>query len=952
MLVAAFFIFVRMKCSVFTSLITPFALLMAVLPACSQQVTNPVASTKITFSPSNPAFNPFNHISALNIGPTIMGGRVVDVEVNPQNPAHFFVAFASGGLWQTINNGQSFNPVFDKVETINMGDVTIHWPSKTIYVGTGEANSSRSSYAGRGVYKSVDGGNTWAHAGLPESHHIARMVVHPANPDIVYAAVTGHLYSPNKERGIYKSSDGGKTWQQQLFINENTGGIDLVMHPANPDELYAAMWDRKRRAWNFWEAGAGSGIYKTTDGGNKWQLVSGGNSGFPGGEFTGRIGLSLSATTQGTALYALLDNQSADTTFIPGSWPGRKDFEHMSKETFLQMKDSLLSNFLLNSGFDEQYSATRLKNMVKTDSIKVADIYHFLSDANTDLFETKIIGNQLYRSLDGGKSWQKTHEKSLNKVGYTYGYYFGMVSANPKNHNEVYIAGVPLLRSSDGGKTFNFAGADNLHVDHHVLWINPQNPAHLINGNDGGVAISYDSGQHWMRCNHPPVGQFYSVYADKNKNFSVYGGLQDNGVWKGPPGDNSSSSWQMYGKYPFDMILGGDGMQVAADEKNSLVYTGYQFGHYYRIDEKSGKRTDIQPKHALGEKPLRFNWQSPIWVSQHNADILYFGSNKVHRSLNRGDNWQAISGDLTEGGLQGDVSYGTLTTLHESPFTFGQLLAGTDDGHIYLSPDGGNNWQEIGKSLPQHLWVSRARFSIHHKSTIYAALNGYRWDHFEPYLFKSTDLGKTWVRLNGLPQWPVNSFSEDLTDSEILYVATDGGLFVTTDGGKNFLPATGNMPAVAVHDIALHSSGSLFAGTHGRSLYKLPVKYYSEYKKLKDSLLVLLPGEDIRWQKSWGEQQFDFTFNEPATTFNYWNRTNSDSLLFTVSDSSGALVYHLKVAANQGFASFTYRLQSHVATGDKPADNGIYYLLPGVYQVALKSDVVESKSKLVIKEKK
>lgn len=887
-----------------------------------------------------------------NIGPTIMGGRVSDLEVDPANPNHFFVAFASGGLWETNNNGATFKPIADTLPTLTIGDFDVHWPTGTLYIGTGEVNSSRSSYAGTGVYKSTNAGKTWSFAGLPESHHIGRINIHPSNPDKVTVAVLGSLYSPSKNRGIYITSDGGKTWQHTLFVHENAGCVDLVTDPENADILYTSAWERTRRAWNFWEAGPSSGIYKSTDGGKTWALMTNANNGFPAAPYCGRIGLSIFHKGEKFSLYALVDHQKPDTTTPKKEGYQKKDFQKMEKSTFLGLNDSMLNLFLKSNNVPGYYSTAKMKELVRRDSLKPADIYIYLTNANDDLFESGVIGPELYVSHDGGLHWTRTHQTSLNKVSYTYGYYFGMVKVSPVNADEVYIAGVPMLRSEDGGKTFEFAGGDNVHVDHHALWINPANPNHIINGNDGGVVISYDKGKNWYRCQHPPVGQCYSVYADAGKHYQVYSGFQDNGVWKGPGHYNYSTDWQMEGKYPYQSIMGGDGMQVAKDDKENQVYTGYQFGNYFRIDEITGTRTFIQPKHKMGESPLRFNWQSPIWLSQHNQDILYFGSNKVHRSLNKGNQWTDISGDLTKGSIKGDVSFGTITSIHESPHQFGQLIVGTDDGLVHLTLDGGITWNKIDAGLPASFWVSRVRFSQHDAKTLYVCLNGYRWDHFESMVYKSVDLGKNWVKLSGLPTSPVNVIQEDIKDKNLIYVGTDNGLYTSIDGVSSFIRGPGALPDVAVHDLFQHKDGDLLIGTHGRSIYQMTTHPLNKLSQVKDSALVLFQPTDLIFNKSWGSQQFDFTYYEPSLDWVLFNGSCGDSLTLQIYSPTGQLIYESKKRMDIGFNVWKYTLQmeenripSNLKQTLTKQDNGKYYLPVGEYRMELRCrDTISVKS--------
>ncbi|MEP2281174.1 glycosyl hydrolase, partial [Maribacter sp.] len=609
------------------------------------------------------------NIQLKNIGPSVMSGRVVDLAVNEDNPTEYYVAYASGGLWYTNNNGNSFTPVMDETQTQNLGDIAVHWQSGTIWAGTGENNSSRSSYAGIGILKSTDKGKTWEHMGLSDSHHIGRIVVNPDNANEVTVGVTGHLYSTNKERGIYKTTDGGKTWKNTLFIDDKTGIIDVAVSPKNYNLQYAAAWQKDRKAWDFIGNGEGSGIYKSVDAGNTWTKISTPTSGFPTGEGVGRIGL---AVFDDNTVYAVHDSQfrrnASKEKKEKQTGLTKDDFKTLSKEQFLELNDKDLNEFLKTNNFHEKYRAANVKQMVRSNAVKPTDLALYLEDANSMLFDTPVIGAEVYRSNDGGTTWTKQNENYIDDLFYSYGYYFAQITVDPNNADAIYLSGVPIIASKDGGKTYTSINGDNVHSDHHAVWVNPNLPGHLINGNDGGVNTSYDDGKNWFKNNSPTVAQYYAIAVDNEKPYNVYGGLQDNGVWMGPHNAEENTRWQQTGQYPWKSIMGGDGMQVQVDNRNSnIVYTGYQFGNYFRIDLENETRNYIQPKHELGETPYRFNWQSPILLSPHNQDILYMGSNKLHRSLNQGDTWETISADLTQGGKKGNVAFGTLATISESP---------------------------------------------------------------------------------------------------------------------------------------------------------------------------------------------------------------------------------------------------------------------------------------------
>ena len=534
----------------------------------------------------------FEQIKFQNIGPTIMSGRVVDLAVNPKNPTEFYVAYATGGLWYTNNNGTSFSPVMDAAETVNCGSVTVDWNSGTIWVGTGEVNASRSSYAGVGVLKSSDKGKTWENLGLKDSHHISRIWVNPSNLNEVVVAAVGHLYTTNKERGVYKSTDGGKSWKQTLFVAEDAGIIDLAVSKNNPKIMFAASWQKDRKAWHFDGDGEKSGIYKSEDGGTSWELVTTKESGFPANEGVGRIGLAL---FNDNVIYAVVDNQNKRpktalknklTTML--STPGADFMEISNKE---------LNTALKESGFRDKYRAENIKNWVADNNMEPKEVLAVLSDANKALFETEVIGCEVYKSEDGGKSWKKANQNYIDDMFYTYGYYFANISVDEKNQNRVYIGGVPLLFSEDGGKTFTAISKENVHADHHVTWVNPENPNHIINGNDGGVNISYDNGEHWIKCNNEAVSQFYAVNVDYQENYNVYGGMQDNGVWFGPNNYSHNVAWHQDGKYPYQELIGGDGMQTQIDSRNpNVIFTGYQVVNYNPSNTKEGKFEYITAK--------------------------------------------------------------------------------------------------------------------------------------------------------------------------------------------------------------------------------------------------------------------------------------------------------------------------------------------------------------------
>lgn len=882
-----------------------------------------------------------------NIGPTVMSGRVVDIDVNPANTTEFYVGYASGGVWHTDNNGTTFTPILDNSPTQNVGDIAVDWKNRTIWVGTGENNSSRSSYAGIGILKSTDKGKTWTNVGLLDSHHIGRILINPKNPDEVIVGSIGHLYSSNNERGIFKTTDGGKTWIKTLFIDENTGIIDIQPVPNNFNILYAAAWERERKAWNFDGDGKNSAIYKSTDAGNTWTKISD-NNGFPNGDGVGRIGL---AVYDQNTVYAFHDSQFRRKKDAAKKEKGagaltKEELASISADELLNMKDKKLNSYIKMNGLQEKYRAENIKQIIRSSpgEMKPSDLIDYLKDANAALFDTPVIGAEVFKTTDGGKTWKKTHEGHLDDLYYSYGYYFGEIRVDPQDKNGIYVLGVPILKSKDGGKTFTSISKENVHADHQALWVNPKKQGHLIDGNDGGLNISYDDGESWIKLNQPAVGQFYTVYADNQEVYKVYGGLQDNGVWVGNHNAKIDKSWHQTGQNPYESLMGGDGMQVAVDDRNpNIVYTGYQFGNYYRIDRATGKQTYIQPKPKKDKPAYRFNWQTPIQLSKHNQDILYLGGNKLHRSLNKGDDWEEISGDLTKGEKEGNVAYGTLTTISESPFQFGLIYVGSDDGLVQVTKNGGGNWEKISNSLPQNLWVSRVIASKYKKERVYVTLNGYRFDDFTPYVYMSDDYGKTWKNISSnIPASVVNVIKEDPKKENVLYLGTDNGLYVSFNQGSTWEAFSNGLPNVAVHDLVIQPKAKhLLVGTHGRSLYKANITSLQEF----DNKEAIFSIKDIKKRKSWGSSWSKWLEpNTPKITIPFYVTTNKEVVLEIYSGK--VLVNTIKAKATKGFNEVVYDvsfsekgrkkyLKKNKEAKVKKAKNNKYYLPKGKYKVTV-----------------
>ena len=865
-----------------------------------------------------------------NIGPTIMSGRVVALEVNPKDPTKFYVAYASGGVWYTDNNGTSFKSISEDWPTQNIGEITMDWKNKILWVGTGENNSSRSSYSGIGILKTEPNGSNWVNVGLTDSHHIGKILINPTNKDHVIVGVTGHLYSKNNNRGVYVTKDGGITWKKTLYIDDGTGIIDMAYTPNSFNIMYATAWEKDRKAWNLNEGGNSSAIYKSIDAGETWYNISKEDSGFPVGDGVGRIGI---AVFDENIIYAVLDNQFFRTRNSKQNDEGlgRDSFKNMSIKEFNKISDKDLKSFLRSNRFPSKYTVERIKSDIDDEKISPSDLNKYLVDANSELFNTPIIGAEVYRSDDGGNNWTKTHETFLDGVYNTYGYYFGKIHVDPSNSDKIYTYGVPIITSDDGGKSFYRIGKENVHADHHDLWINPNKSGHLINGNDGGVNITYDDGKNWIKNNSTEVGQFYAINVDYDKPYNVYGGLQDNGVWKGPHNSIENKRWNMNGKYPWEMIMGGDGMEVQIDNRDSnTVYTGFQFGFYYRLELDSGKRKSIKPVHELGESPYRFNWQTPILLSPHNQDIVYFGTNHFHKSNDKGDSWQLTSKDLTNGGKKGNVPYGTITTIAESPIVKDLLYVGTDDGLIHVSKNGGETWKNISQNLPQDMWVSKVYASSHNEKVIYASLNGYRWDNFSPYLYKSENYGKTWTSISSnLPDSPINVVIEDNINQNILYVGNDHGVYVSLDSGINWEPFSSGLTSAAVHDLVIQKDENhLLIGTHGRSIYITEIeKIQGLSDEILNSSLYVYPLKSIKKLASWGVKRSIWSeSNNPNLELTIFSSSKKEYQL-SIIDSEGNSIYNVSDKLDRGFNFVDYNLRHNQNNNNDFLDKGSYKVL-------------------------
>lgn len=965
------------------------------------------------------------------IGPSATGGRVVDIDVGPANVNHIFVASASGGLWETRNNGTTWQCIFDREGTLSIGDIAVdRRDPKTIWVGTGEANNQRSSLWGDGVYKTTDGGKTWINTGLQDTHHIGRIVIDPRDSQTVYVAALGHLYSSNDQRGLFKTTDGGATWEKVLYISPEVGVVDVVVHPKNPDLILAASYERLRRAWNFDGAGPGSAIYRSEDGGASWNRVA---SGLPDGEI-GRIGLDYFAENP-DVVFATVSNQNevqrdeagdgADDQRIGEAHgetvgeAGPEWSENIGSETpgYQPSSVSMLSNSSgLNADFangsqDSESNTASTENVIETSmgiAIELFDIGAVVNrvdrgtaaqqaglkagDAiisiggieteNVELIEKLLkslkpgdsvtlvvrqdgknrtvtlqvqeprsrtrrprqVGGEIYKSEDFGATWKKVNRRP---VGGTPPYYYGQIRVDPRDANRIYVLSVPVYVSDDGGVNFRGDGATSVHVDHHALWINPNNSDHLMLGNDGGFHISYDRGKSWDYVFNLNLAQFYAVTADMQTPYHVYGGLQDNGSWGGP----TRSTGRGVGREAWYRVGGGDGFYVQVDPDDpNIVISESQFGGIVRINRATGEFRSIRPPQT-GETPNRFNWNSPIVMSKHDPRIIYFGGNKVFKSFNRGDDWLEISPDLTTADpekISGNVPHCTITTISESRLDRNLLMVGTDDGKVHITRDGGKSWTDLSDRFPFRpplWWCSRVELSGHDKDTAFVSFTGYREDDFRAFLFATTDGGETWKSIvNNLPDESINVVRQDPRNPDTLYVGTEFGVYVSLDQGQFWMPLDNGLPRVSVQDMLVHPRDpDLIVGTHGRGIFILdritPLQEYDAASSDQPRLYSVPAWTRFRAGMSGmfaGDRKWIAADPPGGTSIWVQLPSDSDSVELTIVDSSGKEVAKLDAPDKAGLHRVDYPGRRQGRGGPRGPRGGGGGLSPGQYTVRLK----------------
>jgi photosystem II stability/assembly factor-like uncharacterized protein len=814
-----------------------------------------------------------------SIGPASMGGRIDDIEAAPSDSSIIYIGYAVGGVWKSENNGTTFEPVFDTYSVASIGDIAIHPTNPNIvYVGTGEANNRQTSSFGDGIYKTTDGGKTFQHIGLKETQSIARVVIDPKNPDTVYVAAIGHLFGPNPERGVYKTTNGGKTWDLVKFIDNDTGFTDLALDPGNSNIVYAASYQRRRLGCCFNGGGPGSALWKSTDAGRTWNKVAG--KGLPGGTY-GRIALDVSRSNPNVVYVQIEAGQVGQPQTTQRVDPGAATEVTPTPPGAPQPPPVTPQAAAAQAGRGAQVAQAGRGGQGRG-----GQQFDWCNNAGPGRgFGRGGRGGDdppapqtpppldpsrggVFRSEDRGATW--THVSNCNSRPM----YFSQLRVDPTNDKTLYVAGLPWAKSLDGGKTFatlDNAGGNSSpgHVDQHAMWVDPKNPKHLIIGNDGGYDVSWDQGKTWDSVKTMATALPYWVSADMRRPYYVYVGLQDNGSWGGPSMTRTSDGILNSDWFP---IGGGDGFQTAADpDDHNIVYTESQNGNTSRYDLRTGRQQSIRPQglntgrgggggggRGGGQPPrsnvlnatakdeaYRFNWNTPFQLSPHNPSIIWLGGNRLFKSLNRGDTWWA-SVDLTKRvdrntvalmGVPGDrsmlskndgvTSYSTIIAINESPVMPGVVWVGTDDGLVQVTRDGGLTFTEVGKNIQglpaNHMhWVSRVVASHFDPAVAYVAIDGHRSDDLKPYLYVTRDYGQTWTSLAaGLPpSGNIQVVREDPKNKDLLYVGTEFGLFLSYDGGKGWKKFMNNLPTVRVDDILVHPrDNDLIVATHGRSVW-------------------------------------------------------------------------------------------------------------------------------------
>ncbi len=843
------------------------------------------------------------------IGPAVTGGRIHDVEALPHDPSTIYLATASGGIWKSTNKGTTWMPIFDDQPVSTFGDLAIAPSDRDIiWAGTGEQQNRQSTSWGNGVYRSADGGMTWTHLGLENTRHIGRIRVHPTDPDIAYVAALGNLWKPSPDRGVFKTEDGGETWRKVLYVDTHTGVVDLVMDPSDPNTLYAAAYQRLRRTWGFNGGGPGSGIYKTSDGGRTWRELT---NGIPEGD-KGRIGLAIAATNP------------------------------------------------------------RVLN---------ATIEH----------ETE---RGVYRTEDGGESWEKTNRLNQRPM------YYSHIYIDPTNEQRLYKLATSFYKSEDGGKTFETMPTRptydvGVHSDFHTMWINPNNPEHFYLAGDAGLHETWDMGMTFIRINNIPIGQFYAIGADMREPYYVYGGMQDNHSWMGP---SATRHWIGIINDDWWQIGFGDGMYWQPDPTNhKYVYGNAQNGNYTRLDAETGDLLNIRPYPPRDERSYRWDWVSPSLISQHDPKVVYLGGNRLFISRDRGVSWErtedltrqidrdtvrlmgVLGSDITLSRNDGTSSFGEIVTIAESPLDANILWVGTDDGNVQVSQDGGRSWTDMSRNVrgvPDGTYVSRVAASVQAPGTAYVTFDAHRDGDFAPYVFRTSDFGRTWTPLTrGLPSGSVNVIVEHRENPNLLFLGTEHALFVSVDAGTHWVKVP-NLPPTLYDDLLIHPrDNDLIVGTHGRSIWILddlgPLVEWSRGVAAADVHLFSISAATIMqyWKDTSYRGQAAYAGENPpdGAIVTYYLREDNDGAQVTISNARGEMVRRLEVPGARGMHRVVWDLRhepppvgSSQFGQQRPAQEVLPvlphpvgprgpFVSPGTYTVTLEADGMRASQSVIVK---
>jgi photosystem II stability/assembly factor-like uncharacterized protein len=825
---------------------------------------------------------PFDSLHFREIGPASMSGRISDLAVYEADPAIFYVGTAHGGVWKTVNNGTTFEAQFQDRGLMSIGDVAVSQSNPDlVWVGTGESNNRQSGSWGDGVFKSVDGGKTYTFMGLATSRHINRIVIDPRDNDVVFVAATGSLWGPGGERGVYKTTDGGETWRQVLKVDEDTGANDLVMDPSSSRVLYASTYQRRRTACCMNGGGPGSALWKSTDGGETWTKLT---KGVPEGPL-GRIAIDV-YRRRPAILYALIEGPTPPAGGRGAG--GRAGAEEASGE-------------------EGRGGRAQPASQSATPAAGRGGVQTGVTDVPTGL----------YRSDDAGDSWHKVNDANPRPM------YFSQVRIDPNDPEVVYLGGVGLHQTLDGGKSVSTDVARSTHDDVHAIWIDPANSNHLLIGNDGGLAASYDMARTWVFLPNLPVGLFYHVSVDMAVPYNVCGGMQDNYDWCGPSAVRGSAG---IANHQWMTIQGGDGFVVLQDPSDFRVaYSESQDGNMIRVDRVTGETMSIRPQPDDGEPAFRWHWDTPLVMSPHDPRVVYAAANRVFKSVDRGQSWKAISPDLTEGadrdeivtmGVKGsDIriarndgisAWPTIVSFAESPKRAGLLYAGTDDGNLAVSRDAGKTWTNViakVPGVPKDIFVSEVVPSRFEEGTVYATFDGHRQNDLGTYIYSSRDYGQTWQSIGSNLQGEVaRTLTEDLKNPDVLYLGTETGLFTSIDRGGQWIRVKANLPTVRIDEITLHPrDNAMVLATHGRALWILdhlePIQEYAAAAGTADATLFTpppfamyrRPARDRNYE-FWGDQTF-YGENPPqAAVITWYLKRDAKAVQLEIADPAGRTI--------------------------------------------------------------